>query len=775
MSSGMGPRTHRRAARLAGQAMAAILVTAFFAGGFAIHRLLQFSLDHYRAAAAAAALHGNVGELVGINFEVATAGSVNYALIKTEAQINREMTARIATLQASRFNTAAVQNLANETIAAFDGLDTGNGLLAQGAVTGSDQLEAATLANDATLDALMTAAEGVAGLLQRDADRAGLLAERGVMGAGLGMLAAVATLLTWMGRRRRRAAAGHAERKGLARFEAMVEQGSELSMVTDTMGRRTYVSPAVEHVLGFPRELWSALQDEEIIHPDDLAVTAKLLAEAVATGRSGPTDFRVRHADGSWRVLEVHLDDLSAVEVVGGILWSGRDVTERRRLETELERAAFEDSLTGLANRALFRDRLQHAVERGRRQDQPIAVLLADLDGFKTINDSLGHDAGDEALVEVAARLLTSVRPSDTVARIGGDEFTILLEDVTGPEAAGEVARRLQQVMREPLSVAGREIRLGISVGIAQSGADGTTARDLLRNADMAMYSAKAGGKGRSVDFEPSMFARAEEDLAMAALLDGAVDRGEMEVYYQPTYALGTLAVEGVEALLRWRPPDRGLIAPGLFIPLAERTGQIVPIGLWVLEQACRRAKSWQLAYPAQIPLTVGINLSGRQLADDHIVADVAAVLTITGVEPTSVMLEITESVLMGDVEAVTTKLHKLKALGVRLAVDDFGTGYSSLAYLRQFPVDILKIDRAFVEAAAADAPGGRAMVRAIVDMASSLNLATIAEGIERQEQADFLLGVGCSLGQGFLYARPMPPEDLDRFLALRRRSAAVV
>jgi EAL domain-containing protein (putative c-di-GMP-specific phosphodiesterase class I) len=324
------------------------------------------------------------------------------------------------------------------------------------------------------------------------------------------------------------------------------------------------------------------------------------------------------------------------------------------------------------------------------------------------------------------------------------------------------------EIMRQPFTAGTTEIRVGISIGIVHSDAGRESSQDLLRNADMAMYSAKSSGRGQWAVFEPIMHHRAAERLRLSTDLDEALQRGELEVHYQPTVCIATCEMQGMEALLRWRHPTRGLIPPTVFIPVAEETGQIVAIGRWVLHEACRQARVWHERFPGGRPLSISVNLSGRQLADPGLVADVRAVLAATGIDPDTVVLEITESVLMDDVDAVNAKLRQLKDLGIRLAIDDFGTGYSSLAYLRQFPVDILKIDRVFVEAASSGAAGGQAFVRAIVELSASLRLATIAEGVEQQDQADLMLALGCPTAQGFLYARPMPADELQQLLAAR-------
>jgi diguanylate cyclase (GGDEF)-like protein len=441
-------------------------------------------------------------------------------------------------------------------------------------------------------------------------------------------------------------------------------------------------------------------------------------------------------------------------------------VTERRALEQNLQRAAVEDALTHLANRTLFTDRLLQAVGRAERLGSTIAVLVADLDGFKEINDTMGHDAGDAVLVEIARRLQACARPGDTVARLGADEFGILLEDLTDQSSAEVIANHLLDCGREPIDVCGSAVRLGFSIGLAVSDAGTPAAADVLRNADTAMHAAKATGRGRMTAFEPAMHTRVQHHLLLASELETALEQGQFEVFYQPTYSLTTGDIQGAEALVRWHHPDRGLVLPGEFIAVAEQSNQIVRLGRWVLAQACVQAVQWQQEYPSPTPRYVSVNLSGRQLADPDIVRTVRAVLTGSGLDPSLLVLEITESVLMEDVDVAVARLHALRELGIRLAVDDFGTGYSSLAYLRQFQVDILKIDRMFTEAVGSGAQRGEALARAIIDMAASLNLSTVAEGVEDRNQEDRLRAMGCAVAQGFLFARPMRADDFDAMLA---------
>jgi diguanylate cyclase (GGDEF)-like protein len=431
-------------------------------------------------------------------------------------------------------------------------------------------------------------------------------------------------------------------------------------------------------------------------------------------------------------------------------------LTDARRVDAMLHQA-LHDALTGLPNRALFTDRLQHALTQGRRRGTGCAVIFLDLDRFKTVNDSLGHAAGDELLIAVARRIDDSLRSADTAARLGGDEFAVLLEDLADAQEAAIVAQRITEALRTPLVLQGREMFVSASVGIA-CGRDG--ASELLRKADVAMYRAKAQGKGRCIVFEESMQAEVLERLELEGELQRAIERDEIDVHYQPVIALDGQTLAGFEALARWHHPTRGLVPPPIFIPLAEDNGSIVALGRQVLRTACAQAARWTQELPSAEPRIMSVNLSGRQLEDPNIVGDVADALADSGLPPSALVLEITETVLMQDTEATITRLAQLKALGVRLAVDDFGTGYSSLRYLRRFPIDILKMAKPFVDGLEVD-DAGRALARAIVELASSLKLSCIAEGIEASGQADVLHELGCGMGQGFHFARPMAPADL--------------
>jgi diguanylate cyclase (GGDEF)-like protein len=440
---------------------------------------------------------------------------------------------------------------------------------------------------------------------------------------------------------------------------------------------------------------------------------------------------------------------------------TAQDVTQRKQLEEQLVRQALNDPLTGLANRALFADRLEHALAHGRRPGVTVAILVIDLDGFKDINDSLGHDAGDDLLMIAGMRLQGHARPGDTVARLGGDEFGVLLEDIAADEAVRS-AEALLEGLATPIVLRDRDLTPTASIGIAI--AAGEDAETLLRNADTAMYAAKRQGKSRYALFEPAMHATVIERLDLAADLSRAVEKGQLHLCYEPQISLASGRICCLEALVRWRHPARGEVSPGEFIPLAEDTGMILAIGRWVLREACRQVKAWQERWPAPAPLTIAVNLSARQLQHPGIVDEVRAALAAAGLDPQSLVLEITETAIMEHLDAAIALLTELRRLGVRLALDDFGTGYSSLSYLQRLPVDILKIDRSFV-AGVARSTEDSALARGILTLGQTLGLETVAEGIETAEQLAALRALGCQLGQGYLFARPLGPAAVDALL----------
>jgi diguanylate cyclase (GGDEF)-like protein/PAS domain S-box-containing protein len=587
------------------------------------------------------------------------------------------------------------------------------------------------------------------------------------------------------------------EREGEARFRLLVQHASDVVAVIDREARVLYASPSCTRVLGYAAEGILDGSLVSLVHPDDQArVRAAIDYAAGTSGTTGPLTLRMRCQDGEWRTMEALTANLVDEPAVGGIVITARDVTERAALEAQLAHQAFHDPLTGLANRALFRDRVEQALARAaRRGDTSVAVLFLDLDDFKTVNDSLGHLAGDRLLHAVAQRLLAATRGSDTVARLGGDEFAVLLEDGWAG-AAVAVAERIGEVLSAPLSLDGTIVGVATSVGIAHARAE-DGADELLRNADVAMYRAKSHGKGGHEVFAPEMHAALLDRLALeadlrravgdATVVDGTLGgdpaSGEFLVLYQPIVELEGGQATGAEALVRWRHPQRGLVSPAAFIPLAEATGLIVPLGEWVLRQACVQGAQWQALRDAASdvasdrlaplpPLTITVNLSGRQLQHPGLLHAVSTALDESGLRPSSLVLEITESVIMQDTESNLATLHALKELGVRLAIDDFGTGYSSLSYLQKFPVDILKIDKTFVDGVAR---GGSeaALARTIVALGDTLSLRCVAEGIEDDEQRRHLRALGCAFGQGYFFARPLPPERVTEMLTPATSAAA--
>jgi diguanylate cyclase (GGDEF)-like protein/PAS domain S-box-containing protein len=566
------------------------------------------------------------------------------------------------------------------------------------------------------------------------------------------------------------------------RFRALVQNASDVILVIGPDLTVTYQTPSVERLLGYaPAELLGTRM-VDLLHPDEHEPALEFIIGATATrGITTPVEWRLRHRDGRWLYVEAIGNNLLDVPRVAGVVFTIRSIMERRQLNEQLRRLAFSDSLTGLANRALFRDRVEHALSRRQTAESSVAVLFLDLDDFKVINDSLGHKAGDHLLITVAQRLQACLRPADTAARLGGDEFAVLLEDTEGERGAVEVAERILDLLRLPIlldaidqghgeRVLDRELFAHASVGIAVS-SPATAPEELLRDADLAMYAAKTQGKGRYELYKPSLHAATLERLKIKADLQQAIERGQFNLQYQPIMSLEGDNVVGFEALLRWHHPERGLVPPGGFVGLAEETGLIVPIGHWVLRRACEQARSWQEAFPDH-PLTISVNLSARQFQQPDLIPLIREVLIETDLDPDRLVLELTESLLMQDTEATIAKLHELKRLGLHLAIDDFGTGYSSLSYLRRFPVDILKIDRSFVEGMGAGAEES-ALGRAIVKLGHTLQLKTVAEGIEASSQLEALRALECSYGQGFYLAHPLDPAtatDLLETERLRRR-----
>jgi diguanylate cyclase (GGDEF)-like protein/PAS domain S-box-containing protein len=558
--------------------------------------------------------------------------------------------------------------------------------------------------------------------------------------------------------------AEHSARQNEARFRSLVQHSSDVIIITRSDGTIRFVSPSAMRVFDYDPAAMLRQTVPELLHPDDRERAATFFRDAAqAPGVSGPVEWRFRQPDGSWLHAEILATNLLHDPTVKGIVLNTRDVSERRRLEEQLIHQAFHDPLTGLANRALFRDRVSHALALAQRRGSPVTVLFLDLDDFKKVNDSLGHAEGDRLLKAAAERFLACARSADTVARLGGDEFAILIEGGDGSEGLPD---RVAAAMSHPFSLSGNQVRVTASIGVASASLD-ETADDLLRNADMAMYAAKRRGKGHAETYESRMYADIRERLDLEAALRAAIERRELTLFYQPIVNLQSGGIYGVEALLRWEHPQFGRLLPQHFVPLAEETGLIVQLGSWVLGEACRQLQVWRAAYP-EIPLAVSVNISGRQLQGSGLADALRQTLTSSGVEPSSVVLEITESVLMQQTDGVLERLQQLKGFGVRLAIDDFGTGYSSLSYLQRFPIDILKIAKPFVEEVGQGADRS-ALARAIVGLGDTLKLQTIAEGIERAEQRAALIELGCTLGQGHHFWPALSAAAIEELLSADR------
>ena len=567
----------------------------------------------------------------------------------------------------------------------------------------------------------------------------------------------------------------------LAEAQRMAHLGSwEWNLETDTV----YWSDETFRLYGFEPQSFAPTFQRllDVVHPEDRKLFRKAVDGALEEGLPYDFEHRIVKPDGEVRVVHrraeiVRAEDGEPVRMVGTV----HDVTERKALEEQLQHQALHDPLTGLPNRTLFADRLRQILARARRRKSETSVLFMDLDNFKVINDSLGHKAGDRLLVSASKRISTLLRPEDTVARLGGDEFIFLLED-TGAQDAVRVAERILKRIQEPFSLGGRRFFVTASIGVATGGVDGKYPADLLRNADLAMYKAKHSGKARYAVFEEAMNEKALDRLEMEHGLRRALEMGELKVYYQPQMLLDTdpysppgarvfspgasrePRIIGMEALVRWEHPERGLLLPEEFVPLAEETGLIVPIGTMVLEEACRRTREWQERFPVDPPLSVYVNLSARQFREPDLTQTVSRVLKETGLDPTCLHLEITESTAMSDAPATDFTLEELTSLGVRLVIDDFGTGYSSLSYLERFPVDYVKIDRSFVGRLESES-GATALVSGMIGLAHALGIRVVAEGVESAEQLERVHSMGCDLAQGRYFADPLPGEALGSLI----------
>jgi PAS domain S-box-containing protein len=572
-----------------------------------------------------------------------------------------------------------------------------------------------------------------------------------------------------------------AERERL--FELITENAADMIAVINRKGTRLYNSPAYQKVLGYTPEELAASSSIEQVHPDDRARLIEASEKAYLTGRGERLEYRIRHKDGSWRVLESTSNTISGkTGDAEGLVIVNRDITDRKRAESLLERHAFYDELTQLPNRALFLDRLQRAIALSqRRSDFRFAVLFIDIDEFKVFNDSLGQSAGDDLLVEVARRLKQGLSDHDafcgiraakngqaptsesTLARPGGDEFLVLAEDVRDPSDAIRISELIKERLAQPFEIKGNEIVVSASIGIAFSTDTSTQASDVLRDAEIAMYRAKQEGKACCEVFDSAMHSDAIKRLRLEADLRKALQLNEFRVHYQALVSLETNQIVGFEALSRWQRPQ-GLVMPGEFIQVADETGIILPLNRKLLREACKQLRLWSRLFPVPLPLVISANITAKQFVQPDLATQIGEILEQTGTDPSCIHLEITENVAMADVDRSAVILSELKALGVRLSIDDFGTGYSSLCRLQKFPVDVMKIDRAFVSEMDHDSETHE-IVRIIVMLGKNLGMKVVAEGIERPEQIALLKEMGCELGQGYLFSKPVDAASTEQLL----------
>lgn len=598
---------------------------------------------------------------------------------------------------------------------------------------------------------------------------------QGMLLLGLGVLAIVAALVIHAHVQASLVDAARVARQNAEQdFQEFLELLPVGTAITDSRGRLVWCNQKGLEFFGLEAEEAKGLDwtssDALVLQPDGnpMEPADRPLVQALATGQS-VRDVVLgleRSSDGNWVWASVSAEPrVDSKGAIREVILTFEDVTQKRTAETELAIQTFRDRLTSLPNRTLFMERLAQAILRTERRKLATAVLFIDLDRFKVVNDSLGHDSGDHLLMQMAKRLRGCLRPEDTVARLGGDEFVILFEDLVSANDGLRVAERISESMKVPFPLNGQEIFTTCSMGLALCSVADTIPSELVRDAEVAMYRAKAKGEGSIEIFDPSMNAQALARFQMESELRRAIERKEFILFYQPLISLGTGLIEGWEALVRWKHPERGMVPPLEFIPLAEETGLIVPIGKWVLQEAMRQASAWHDRFPSAPPRLMNVNISGRQFQQKELITTVTEALEASNFLASCLKLEITESVMMKDPQASLEAMKVFRGLEIHLVIDDFGTGYSSLSYLKRFPVDTLKVDKSFVDGLGKD-PESTAIVGAIISLAKSLGMRVTAEGIETEAQLSRLRLLNCDQGQGYFFSRPLPAAQAEELLA---------